>query len=153
MTVLRVHTNNYASTLNGALTNSATSIVVTSAAGLPSVDSTHTCNLTLDTGAGVYEIVTVTAVSSNTLTVVRGQEGTSAVSWLTAAVIQLRPTADSLDRKADLNSPTLITPALGTPASGALTNCTNIPAAQLTGLQPVATKCPGIPEYTFFGGF
>lgn len=30
-------------------------------------------------------------------------------------------------------SPTLVTPALGTPASGALTNCTSIPAAQLTG--------------------
>ena len=30
-------------------------------------------------------------------------------------------------------SPVLTTPALGTPASGALTNCTSIPAAQLTG--------------------
>lgn len=30
-------------------------------------------------------------------------------------------------------SPTLITPALGTPSSGALTNCTSIPAGQLTG--------------------
>jgi hypothetical protein len=32
-----------------------------------------------------------------------------------------------------LTSPTLTTPALGTPASGVLTNCTSIPAAQLTG--------------------
>ena len=30
-------------------------------------------------------------------------------------------------------SPTLVTPALGTPTSGALTNCTAIPAAQITG--------------------
>jgi hypothetical protein len=31
-------------------------------------------------------------------------------------------------------SPTFLTPVLGTPASGNLSNCTNIPAAQLTGL-------------------
>jgi hypothetical protein len=37
-----------------------------------------------------------------------------------------------------LTSPTLTTPALGTPASGVLTNCTSIPAAQLTGTVAVA---------------
>ena len=36
------------------------------------------------------------------------------------------------------DSPTLVTPALGTPASGALTNCTAVPAAQLTGIVPDA---------------
>jgi hypothetical protein len=33
-------------------------------------------------------------------------------------------------------SPTLVTPALGTPASGNLSNCTNIPAGQLSGTIP-----------------
>lgn len=37
-----------------------------------------------------------------------------------------------------LTSPTLTTPALGTPASGVLTNCTSIPAGQLTGTVPAA---------------
>lgn len=36
------------------------------------------------------------------------------------------------------NSPTLITPALGTPASGTLTNCTGLPAAGVIGT--AATK-------------
>lgn len=35
-------------------------------------------------------------------------------------------------------SPTLITPALGTPASGVLTNCTGLPVANLTGTAAIA---------------
>jgi len=37
------------------------------------------------------------------------------------------------------NSPTLVTPALGTPASGVLTNCTSIPVNQGTGILPDAS--------------
>lgn len=40
-------------------------------------------------------------------------------------------------------SPTLITPLLGTPTSGALTNCTSIPVAQATGNLPVANLNSG----------
>ena len=36
------------------------------------------------------------------------------------------------------DTPILVTPVLGTPASGALTNCTAVPAAQLTGIVPDA---------------
>jgi hypothetical protein len=35
-------------------------------------------------------------------------------------------------------SPTLVTPALGTPASGNLSNCTNVPAGELSGTIPTA---------------
>lgn len=37
-------------------------------------------------------------------------------------------------------SPTLVTPVLGTPASGTLTNCTGLPAAGVTGLGTLATQ-------------
>lgn len=40
-------------------------------------------------------------------------------------------------------SPTLVTPLLGTPTSGALTNCTSIPVAQATGNLPVANLNSG----------
>ena len=40
-------------------------------------------------------------------------------------------------------SPSLVTPALGTPSSGALTNCTSIPVAQATGNLPVANLNSG----------
>ena len=38
-----------------------------------------------------------------------------------------------------LTAPTFTTPALGTPASGVLTNCTGLPAANVTGLSGLAT--------------
>lgn len=40
-------------------------------------------------------------------------------------------------------SPTLVTPDLGTPSAGVLTNCTSIPAAQLTGTAVVANGGTG----------
>lgn len=40
-------------------------------------------------------------------------------------------------------SPTLVTPVLGTPQSGDLSNCTAIPAAQLTGIIPAVISAPG----------
>jgi hypothetical protein len=38
------------------------------------------------------------------------------------------------------DSPTLVTPALGTPSSGTLTNCSGLPAAGVTGLGTLATQ-------------
>jgi hypothetical protein len=42
-----------------------------------------------------------------------------------------------LDLKAPLNSPTLVTPNLGTPSAGILTNCSGLPLAGTTGTLPV----------------
>ncbi len=96
----RIHANNFATTINGAISNSATSIVLTSVTGFPSIGAGVTCNLTLQHGATI-EIVTATALSTNTLTVTRGQEGTSGVAWSDLSSISIRPTADSVDRKID----------------------------------------------------
>lgn len=41
-------------------------------------------------------------------------------------------------------SPTLVTPILGTPTSGALTNCTSIPVANATGLLAIANGGTGV---------
>ena len=150
----RIHANNFETTLNGAITNVATSIILTSVTGFPTIGSGVTCNLTIEDGADI-EIVQATARSSFTLTVVRAQEGTTGIGFASGATVSLRATADSLDRKADLASPTftgtvvlpsgqaLIAPALGTPASGVLTNCTSIPVAQATGNLPVANLNSG----------
>ena len=53
-------------------------------------------------------------------------------------------------------SPTLVTPALGTPASGVLTNCTGLPIANTTGTLAVARGGTGITSFgagvaTFLG--
>ena len=64
--------NGYSSTLNGSITIGATSMVVASATGLPSEGDFY-----LDISG---EIVLVTHVSGTTLTLVRAQEGTTAVA-------------------------------------------------------------------------
>lgn len=82
--------NNPTTTLNGAINNSTTSVVVTSASVFSSVVDFH---VIVDS-----EIMRVTAVVSNTLTVVRGQEGTTAASHNDLARITQILTAESLQR-------------------------------------------------------
>jgi hypothetical protein len=72
--------NNAASTLNGAINNSTTTIVVATGEGsrFPSVG-----NFRLMIGLDPFtaEIVLATARTGDTITVTRGQEGTTAQSW------------------------------------------------------------------------
>ena len=51
-----------------------------------------------------WEIVKVTDVSTNTLTIVRAQEGTSAVTWPAGTRIELRLTAGATESKANLGT-------------------------------------------------
>lgn len=63
--------NKASTTLNGAINNSTTSVVVTSAANFP---ATGTFRIVVDVGTASEEIMTVTSVSSNTFTVTRASE-------------------------------------------------------------------------------
>ena len=99
----RIHANNFSTTLNGSITSTATSIVLTSVSGFPTIGSGVVCNVTLQNGSTV-EIVQATAQSSYTLTVTRGAEGTTAQSIASGSTVEIRPTADSIDRKADTAS-------------------------------------------------
>lgn len=66
--------NNVSTTLNGAINNSVTSLVVTSASGFP--DSGTFRLLIAAESSNTDEIVTVTAVSGTTFTIVRASEAT-----------------------------------------------------------------------------
>src|SRR5678816_4270279 len=66
------------STLNGAINNSTTSIVVVDGSRFPATGNFRVL-LGSDTLTG--ELVIATARSGNTLTVLRGQESTTAQSW------------------------------------------------------------------------
>ena len=48
------------------------------------------------TNMTAWEIVKVTAVSTNTLTIVRAQEGTTAATWPVGTRIELRLTAETV---------------------------------------------------------
>lgn len=94
-----LHTNNYSSTLNGAITGSDTTIIVNSDTGLPTPTGGDYFTLTLDDQAGGIEIVYVTARTGTSLTVTRGQEGTSPLNWPALSLIEQRLTAGTIDSK------------------------------------------------------
>lgn len=82
--------NNATTTLNGGITSSATSLTVTSASAFP---SSAQFRIIIDT-----EILLVTGVSSNTFTVSRGQEGTTAISHLSGATVSQILTSGALQQ-------------------------------------------------------
>ena len=88
-------TNNASTTVATAINTTATSLVVASAAGFPALSgSGDYCYLTIQQAAGTnVEVVKATALSSNTFTIVRAQDGTSAGSWSVSDVVELRVTA------------------------------------------------------------
>jgi hypothetical protein len=85
-----VFKNNASTTLNGAINDSVTSLTATSGAVFPS-----TGNFRLICGT---EIMICTARSTDTLTVVRGAEGSVAASHADLAVLTHIVTADAIDR-------------------------------------------------------
>jgi|SRR6185437_6899610 len=95
-----VFANNVNTTLASGISSSATSITLSSSANLPaSIPGGSYLAITLNDAAtrGVYEIVYATAVSGATLTVVRGQEGTSASAWLAGDYVFSGPTAGQME--------------------------------------------------------
>ena len=90
--------NNFETTLTGAITASATSMAVANAAGL-SLTSGEVYRLTIkNADATLYELVDVTAISGNTLTIERGKEGTTAQEWAAGSVVLCGVTAEQLDK-------------------------------------------------------
>jgi len=100
----RKHGNNCTTSLNGSITDSATTLTVSSAAGFPTLGAGDTFRLTLVQGSTI-EIVEVTDASgSPTFTVTRGMEGTIPVAWTNGSIVSLRLTAASIDSKLDTTS-------------------------------------------------
>lgn len=79
--------NNYATTLNGAIDNAVTSLVVTSSVGRPDPNF----RIIIDS-----EILLVTAVAGTTYTVTRGVEGTTAAAHSNGAAVTHILTAEGL---------------------------------------------------------
>ena len=94
---MAIQFSNLASTtLASGVSSSATSVSVTSASLFPSLGGSDYFYATLGDDAG-SEIVKVTAISGTTFTVVRGQDGTSAISHSAGTHFALRVTAAALE--------------------------------------------------------
>jgi hypothetical protein len=88
--------NNAETTLSSGINDSVTTVPVTSAAVFPTPDANNVFFATIDDGTNI-EVVKVTAISSNDLTVVRAQDNTSASAFSSGANIELRLTAKILE--------------------------------------------------------
>ena len=94
-------TNNAFSTLAGSISNSATSLSVAIGHGdrFPVITGADYTYITLEDVFGNIEIVKVTAraSTSNTMTIVRGQDGTTGRNWASGDIVELRIVATLLD--------------------------------------------------------
>lgn len=89
-------TNNATSTLAAGIATSATSLTVSSGDGakFPSLSGSDFFRATLfKKSTGEIEIVKVTARSTDTFTITRAQEGTTALALSAGDLVELRPTA------------------------------------------------------------
>jgi hypothetical protein len=114
-------------TLASGVSDTATSLSVTSASSFPSLGGSDYFYASIGRGSG-SEIVKVTALSGTTLTVVRGQDDTTAISHASGVEFALRVTAASLNdlsTQADTESVSIA----GDTMTGALT----VPALDITG--------------------
>lgn len=98
----QVFVNNGVSTLAANVAAADTTIFIQAGhvARFPTIAAPDYCFVTLENAAGALEIVKVTAhgAASASLTVVRGQQGTTALDWLTGDLVELRLTKDELNR-------------------------------------------------------
>lgn len=90
--------NNAVSVIPDAISDSQTSITLYTGTGLlfPTLGAGDYFYATISSVANAYEVVKVTARSTDVLTIVRAQEGTVALSFPAGSRIELRVTAQNI---------------------------------------------------------
>jgi hypothetical protein len=107
MASLNLFTNNASTTLASGINSSVTSLTVAAGTGalFPTLAGSEYFYTTLSNIAGtIIEIVKVTARSTDTFTIVRGQDNTAAASFIAGDKVELRLTAVDLQNFPQLDS-------------------------------------------------
>jgi hypothetical protein len=93
----QIFVNNAISTLSSAIAAGATSILIQPGHGsrFPTIAAPDFCYCTLEDASGNIEIIQVTAhaAGAQSLTVIRGVQGTTARAWASGDLFELRMTA------------------------------------------------------------
>jgi hypothetical protein len=112
-------TNNAFGTLNAGINSSVTTVVLAAGQGalFPTLTAGDYFYATLIDTSNNLEIVKVTARSTDTMTIVRGQDNTTARAYSTNDRFELRPTAILFNEKANANE---YLPLAGGTMTGAL---------------------------------
>jgi hypothetical protein len=144
-----VYSNFVSTTLQTAITSSGqTTIVLASSTNLPTLTGGQQFVIVLNDAAtqSVYEICYVQSITGSTLTVLRGQEGTAATTWLVGDRVLAPPTAGILNNFALING----SAAQNFSANGLTVASTSTFSGVITtaGVQDSG----GTPAYTFLHG-
>lgn len=97
----RIHVNNFVTTTTATINAAATSITLTSVTGLPGIGANEVYHFTVQQGVKREIMIAADDASSPSFTVTRAAEGTTAQAFTAGASVQIRVTADSLNRKQD----------------------------------------------------
>lgn len=130
--------NNARSTLAAGVNASATTMVLAPATGgrFPSLGAGDFFIITVYQPSGVNEIVKVTARNGDSLTVVRAQEGTTALTFAAGAFVSHQPTAGQLETLTNAETAVrLTTPRLIGGVSFDGTADINLPGVNIAGNQ------------------
>lgn len=131
-------------TLTTPALGTPTALVLTNATGLPNaglINSSTTVNgQTCTLGAACTITATAGTITVGTTNISGGANGS--IEFNNAGVLGEIATTGS-GNVVRATSPTLVTPVLGTPASGNASNLTSIPVANATGVLPVANGGAG----------
>jgi hypothetical protein len=124
-------TNNATATLAASISTSSTSLTVTTSQGalFPTLGAGEYFYATLTDSSNNLEIVKITARSSDTLTAVRAQEGTTARIYAAADKLELRVTAATLTNFATQDGVNTFTAANTFSSTSSFTGASNFTGA------------------------
>jgi hypothetical protein len=112
------------------------SAVLTNATGLPNAGLINSAVTINGNSVSLGGSTTITAVNPNALTIGTGLSGTS-YNGSSGVTVAINSTVATLSGTQTLTNKTLVSPALGTPASGVMTNVTGLPVS--TGISGLGT--------------